>query len=259
MNIRSNIRWGLAALLLGTLPTLASAQEWGTLTGQFILKGKAPEPKFANPSTANDAFCQQLDKIPLDQMVVGPNGELANVVVYVSDRKVKAVHPSYEESANASVEIDNKDCRFQPHVVVMRTSQTLVIKNSDPTPHNSRITPLLPQNPARNPILPANQSFEYKFRAQETQPVKVTCSIHPWMTGHIVVRNNPYAAVSDEEGKFTIENLPVGEIEFRLKHADSKYIAGASVGGGKTSRRGQVKITIKPGMNDLGQIEVSNL
>ena len=69
---------------------------------------------------------------------MGPTGGMANVVVWLRDKK-PTVNPDYDKSASDKVALDNKDCHFVPHVVGLRVGQTLVIKNSDPIAHNTKI------------------------------------------------------------------------------------------------------------------------
>ena len=55
-----------------------------------------------------------------------------NVFVYVKDGLGNYVFDTPTEPA----EIDQKDCRYHPHVFGMRVGQPLEIVNSDPTLHN---------------------------------------------------------------------------------------------------------------------------
>jgi hypothetical protein len=137
------------------------------------------------------------------------------------------------------------------------TGQDLELHNSDPIGHNSKIDPL--QNPGINPILPAGgDPIMHKFTAEEGLPIKIGCNIHPWMGGYLVVRKDPYAAVSDATGKFTIKELPAGkELEFALWQEDSGYLKNAASKAAKADARGRFKIKLKPGENDLGDIKVS--
>ena len=67
-------------------------------------------------------------------------GSFANVVVYLYLRgKTAPVHESYSETADAKVTLDNDKCRFEPHVCLLRTSQTLVVGNKDDVGHNTKI------------------------------------------------------------------------------------------------------------------------
>jgi hypothetical protein len=248
-----------AGLVVAQLTTVsARAEEWGTLTGRFVYGGALPAPKEIDTSVSNDAFCRQI-KVPLEDLVVDKDGGLANVVIYLRpapNQKV-AVHPDYAATAEATVTVDNKDCRFQPRVVVLRTSQTLLIRNPDNTSHNSKLTALNPRNPSINPIIPAGSEIPYKFNVEEPLPAILGCNIHTWMSASVVVRDLPYAAASGADGRFKIENIPVGSFEFQLHHSKSGYVSEAELGGKKqTWSRGRAKFTIKPGENDLGDIKL---
>jgi hypothetical protein len=116
------------------------------------------------------------------------------------------------------------------------------------------------KNQAINPILAVGADpIPYKFSLEESVPVKVSCNIHQWMGAWIVPRSDPYAAVTDKDGKFTIKDLPAGkELEFRLWQESAGYLKNATFKGGKADVRGTFKIKIKPGENNLGEIKVSS-
>ncbi len=239
------------ALVLGTVS--ARAADWATLTGRFVFDGKAPTP--APVDTAKDPLCKV--KLTDEKVQVDDKGGLANAVIMLRSKNVK-VHPDYDKTAKDNFELDNKDCRFEPHVGVVRTTQKVLLKNSDPTGHNSNLTPL--KNPPINPLLPAGGTpIEYQFKEEEALPVKVGCNIHPWMGAYLVVRKDPYAAVSGKDGKFEIKNLPAGtELEFRLWQESAGYLKDATFKGGKADSKGAFKIKLKPGENDLGDIKVKS-
>ena len=237
------------AIALGT--SSLSAAEWGTLKGRIVVDGKAPTMKPID--STKDAVCAAV-KLTEETVVVGDKGGLKNVVVFVRTKGVD-VHPDYKQEAGKKVVLDNKNCRFDPHVVGLWTEQTLVLKNSDPTAHNSKVEGFA--NGAINPLIPANGEVEQKFSAAETTPSPVTCNIHPWMKGYIVIRDNPYFAVTDENGEFTIENLPAGKaLEFQVWHEGAGYVKDVSFGKTKTDKRGRFEMKIKAGENDLGQAKV---
>jgi hypothetical protein len=104
---------------------------------------------------------------------------------------------------------------------------------------------------ATNPLLPPGGAAEYTFSRQPIAPVPVACNIHPWMKGYILARDNPYIAVSKEDGSFEIKDLPVGELEFRAWQEKSGYITAANI------EKGKFKFTIKEGDNDLGTIKLA--
>jgi hypothetical protein len=236
----------------------AAAADWATLKGRFVIDGTPPKTAIIEP-TKDQEVCGK-HKLYDESLVVDEKGDIANAVVMLKTKlKDNEVAPDFASSASGKVELDNKNCRFEPHVAVMRTSQTLVLKNSDPAPvsHNTNISPLI--NAGINPVLAAGgDPLEHKFEKEEGLPIKVGCNIHPWMGAWLVVRNDPYAAVSDKSGEFTIKDLPVGkELEFVFWQEKAGYLKNAAFKGGKSDTKGRFKIKLKPGDNDLGDIKVS--
>ena len=248
-----------AVLLTLSLTCAASAQEWGNLSGQFVYDGDPPTPAPANVDKDLNV-CGDLGIVEESLLVDEDTGGIANVVVYLylspSDTAPEA-HPDYEATADAEVHLDNTGCRFEPHITPLRTSQTLVVGNDDPIGHNTKIDPR--SNPAVNPVISAQGTFDCTFPKEERLPVPISCSQHPWMTGFLVIKDTPYMAVTDAEGRFTIENLPAGTWTFQVWQESAGYVGGELTIGGESQdwgRRGQFEITIEEGDNDLGEILV---
>ncbi len=148
-------------------------------------------------------------------------------------------------SASKDVVLDNKDCRFEPHVVVMTTKQKLEIKNSDPVGHNSNVA--MQTNPSPNPIIPAGQSVEIDLPKEESVPGKVGCNIHPWMGAWVIVRNDPYAAASNKDGVLTLKDLPAGqELEFQLWQERVGSLKDVEAPGIKVDSKGRFKLKLTP-------------
>ncbi len=241
----------LAAVLIVSTTQSAHADDWGNLKGRFIYDGKAPEPVKLNIDK-DQQICG--DKGLVDEsLVVGSSGGLANVMIYVKG-KVK-VHPDYDKTADATVVLDNKGCRFNPHVQGARVGQTLQIKNSDPVAHNTNI---VGRNLQTNPLIPAGQASDIKIEGPETLPAMVSCNIHPWMKGRVLIRTNPYFAISGKDGSFEIKNLPAGDLEFVVYQERSGFVTDAETKTGKvTWPKGVMKVTIEPGKDtDLGDIKL---
>ncbi len=242
--------------LVALAPSTVRAEDWGHLSGTFVLDGDGGMPVEIQP-TKDQEFCGK-HKIFDESVTVNPeNKGIANVILFLSLKrgdKAPAVHPYYEESAKAEVTIDNDQCRFQPHVVLMRTSQTLIIGNKDAIAHNTKIDTFA--NPAINPLVPGGGTLKQTYAKEERLPAKVSCSIHPWMNAWLVVKDNPYFAVTDKDGKFRIENIPAGEWRFQVYH--TKFITQANVSGKAVKwAKGQMTQKITAGDNDLGVIKVA--
>jgi hypothetical protein len=222
--------------------------QWGDLSGQILFDGKAPAPA---PLDVNkdQAVCADPSKPKLvdESLLVGADGGLANVVVYVRTRGVK-VHPDVLAAAQASTPVmDNLARRFEPHVLPFLVSRPVTLKNSDAVGHNTNAAPL--GDTAYNPLIPPGGTFEAKFNRAQTLGVPVACNVHPWMKGYILPRDNPYFAVTGADGKFEIKNLPVGAVELQLWHETLGYVDTTA------TPKGRVTVTIKAGANTLPTVK----
>lgn len=236
----------LATGFAADLATLTFAAEWGNLKGQFVYDGKAPAPARFNMAVQPQFAGRNVidEGLLVDRRTLG----IKNVVIYVRSKGVKS-HPDYEKSANDTVVMDSNRCRFDPHVAIVRTTQTLQLHNSDPFRHNPNMSPL-GDEPA-NPMLAPNASIRYRFQKPQKIPVPITSNIHGWMRGYVVVRDNPYVTITDAQGRFELKNLPAEELEFRVWHESSGWITARD-----DWNKGAFRYKLKPGDNDLGVIKI---
>jgi len=242
------------------LPSAALAGEaWGALKGQIIYDGDPP--KLA-PIVPAGAFCGNL-KIDDERFLVNSeNHGLANVGVWLSvaaaDKEKLSIHPDLKKLVGQKVKIDNKKCRFEPHMAIVWTEQTVEFSNSDPTGHNMNVKPINKANVGFNELIPEKKSRDFKFKVEESLPVGVECNIHMFMKGWIIVKDTPYATITDADGKFVIEKLPAGKWTFRFWQEEIGYIQDVKLGDtAKKWKRGEVQIDIKGGETfDLGIVKV---
>jgi hypothetical protein len=236
--------------------TAAKATGWATLKGRFAFDGEPPKPK---PLDVNkdQSVC---GKHPLvnESLEVGSDRGLANVVLFVRNRKVE-VHPDYAADATKPVLLDNSGCRFEPHIATVRTGQPLLVKNSDPVSHNTNAD--LKSNDPFNVVIAGNSDSQQKLTSAEAVPAVVSCTIHPWMKGYVLVQPHPYMVVSKKDGTFEIKNLPAGvPLEFQLWHEASSGKNGAlaiEAGDVKSQDNGRFSITLQPDeVRDLKEIKV---
>jgi plastocyanin len=150
-------------------------------------------------------------------------------------------------AAPASVEIIQKDNRFEPYVTAVSAGTTVRFVNRDRYDHHVRSLGSGPLG-----AVPPAKSFELRLppgsSAQKVQdtvlfdtPGAVTlgCHIHGSMRGHLFIAASPHVAVTDEFGRATLRGLPDGGAELRLWHPDQ--ITGQSpqaltLGGATTAK-----------------------
>lgn len=247
-------------LLLATVVSAvsANAEDWGSLKGKFVYSGKS-QPEKIEP-TKDPEFCSKHELVD-ETVTVGENGELQNVFVYLylnirRGEKVSAIHPDYTKDDAKPIVLDNKGCRFEPHALTLWTRNPLEIRNSDPVAHNTNAGALF-NNPGFNDTIPQDKPVTKEFEKSESYPAPIACNIHPWMKAYLLIRDNPYMAISNEKGEFEIKNLPAGKHKFIFWH-DPKGIRDLEVGGDETDRRGTAQFEIPAGETlDLGTITIT--
>jgi len=248
------MRFFFAFALVASLLTTSAvqAQGFGNLTAKFVVKGKAPAAAKLDINK-DPQFCGK-HKLVDETVVVGEDGGLANVVVFLSPAIGQKVPANPALKRDAEVTLDNANCRFAPHIVVVTTDQKLVLKNSDPVGHNSKVD--LFNNAPFNDLIPAGGAVTKSISKAERVPAGVSCNIHPWMRAYLVVRDNAYTGVSDEQGNLKIEGIPAGEWDFTVWH-ETGYVKGQQKGKDLGWKRGKVKVKIEDGKDaDLGTVEV---
>ena len=199
----------LALVCAGTviLNQKVSAAAGGSIAGTVKLSGTAPHMKGIDMS--KDPYCVQQhvnSPVKLENVVVGANDGLENVVLYISQGLT-----GNEASTVPSNEpvFDQKGCQYIPHVLAMDVEQKFKVITGDQTTHNihplpNPMTGNIPWNKSQPPGAPP---IVTSWKTEEMIPVK--CNIHPWMHGYFVVVKGPYAT-TDSNGSYKIENVPAG-------------------------------------------------
>jgi plastocyanin len=190
----------------------------GTVTGKIEFKGTAPK---MDPLKMNaDPFCQKAhegQKVLSDDIQYNANKTLGQVFVYVKEGVKKEAVPA---APTEPVNFDQVGCLYKPKVVGLRAGQTLRITNSDPTLHNVHAVPKT--NSGFNIGMPTKGNIKEQKFAQPELGIRIKCEVHSWMTAYINVVDHPYFAVSDDQGNYTISNLPPGDYTIEAFHHNSK-------------------------------------
>jgi plastocyanin len=182
-----------------------------TISGTVKYQGAALPP--AKIQMVGDPNCTKggTSTARSEEVVTDSGGDLANVVVYVSDGLGDR---TFDPPTQPAV-LEQKGCLYEPHVVAMRAGQTLKVTNADSTTHNIHPTPV--NNREWNKSQAPGVSIEETFARQEVS-VPVKCNVHPWMKSYVAVLKNPYFAVSEKNGSFEIKDLPPGTYTLQAWH-----------------------------------------
>lgn len=175
----------------------------GTVSGTIHYSGAAPAR--IRIDMAQDPACTTGAPNETEQYVVNEGG-MANVLVYVKDGLGNRVYPAPSDA----VTVDQKGCRYIPHVTGVMVGQPVRFTNSDATMHNVHMTPQVGSNQAVDISQGPNGGAEQRVFHSPERMIPVRCNNHPWMEAFINVMSNPFYAVSDTDGHFTIKGLPPG-------------------------------------------------
>ena len=79
------------------------------------------------------------------------------------------------------------------------------------------------------------------------------------MKGWVLALDHPYMAVTDGEGKFEINNIPVCEHHFQFWHEATGYLKNIAFDGGDTDGRGRAELPVAADQTtDLGNMQIDS-
>lgn len=212
-------RQTLLILIFLLLPSIAFS---GSIKGKITYSAKVTLPKTVKTGKYKKACGPE---VPNEKLLVNNNG-LLNVVV--------SIEGEIPGSKPGKYLLDQKDCRYESHVIAMMKGSELKIRSSDPINHNLH-TYSFDNDPINIMFLPNRDDYTQEF--EEPEIVKIECDLHGWMSAWIIVSDNSYFDVSQKEGSFKIPNIPPGKYTLTAWH---------EILGSKSQ-----KITVKEGITEV--------
>ena len=188
---------------------VTAVSDGGSVGGTIAISGpisKLPVRKIGK----DPQVCGTADR-ESQKLIVNGSGGLKNAVVIVEGvKRGKAMPPAAQNA-----EIDQKKCEYTPHVQVMAVNSEITLLNSDPILHNIQF--FQGQNSLFNMAQPV-QGQVNKQKLEKAGTIYVECAVHGWMQGNVVVVDNPYYALTDDNGRFSITDLPPGKYQVKIWH-----------------------------------------
>jgi plastocyanin len=188
---------------------VVQVSDGGSISGSITVSGSIPKlPVRTLNKDSNVCGTAARDS---EDLIVNRGGGLKNAVVIVEGvKRGKAIPAAIENS-----QIDQSKCEYSPHVQVARVNAEIAVLNSDPILHNIHFY----QNDDSlfNIAQPVKGQVN-KHKLEKVGFVYAECDVHGWMRGHVAVVDSPYYAVTDENGKFSITDLPPGNYRVKVWH-----------------------------------------
>jgi plastocyanin len=207
-------RFAFPLFLIGLICAIPSNAEEKTgfaqVSGTVLFEGDQIPPRRFFKIDDDQSTCGALvpsEHLLIDKSTLG----VKNAVVRLIPGEATGENP--DKVPHETRALVNRGCHFEPHLVVLRKGETLLLKNEDPILHsdhffsdkksldNTALTPHMP---------PVKKSFK------EEGLYRVKCDIHEFMEAFILVDSNPWIAISDEKGRFDFGSLPAGNYIFSI-------------------------------------------
>jgi hypothetical protein len=176
----------------------------GTISG--VVKWSGPQPAALTLPINKDAeICdpESHKRRDLQRLIIGPDGGVANTVVFLKDISGGKAMDIPEERRF----LDQRRCQYEPHILIVPQNGTLQMKSSDAVLHTVHM----------DGAATFNLPFPFVNRVNSrVMPnvglVNLKCNGgHVWMNAEILVVPHPYYTVTDESGSFTLTGVPPGQ------------------------------------------------
>ena len=187
----------------------------GTIRGVVRLMGKVPAPA-TDLIKADQTTCGS--SVSLPRISLGKDHGIKDTFVFLDG--VSAVENS-EMPPPASVLMDQKNCQYVPHAMTVPVGTELEITNSDSILHNVNGKIVVTEGllPKFNIAQPIKGQKNKTPALDKAGIVTLSCEAgHPWMNAFVLVADNPYVAITKENGEFVISSVPVGTYRIKMWH-----------------------------------------
>lgn len=224
-----------ALVWLAAWSLLASDAAWaGSIKGAVRFVGPAVQQKKVGV-TIDQYICGK--ETVAEDLVLSPEKGIRNAVVSLQTPPPGAKW----EGPLPPVKMDQKQCMFVPRVVIVPVGGTVEFLNSDRLLHNLRS--VSKENPIFNRAQPHGRTIPVTFTKPEI--LRVDCDLHSWMRAWVVVADHPFYAITNDQGEFTLNNVPPGKYTLRVWQEALGTVTTEVVVGDK----GSTDVTVEMGRN----------
>src|SRR5713226_259900 len=188
-----------------------SVTDSGTISGAIKWSGPVPR-QLDFPVTKDPQICAPdgSKTVSLDRLIVGPEGGVANTIVYLKNISAGKALELPEQRRH----LDQRHCRYIPHILLVPQNAALQMQSSDATLHTIHMDGAATYN------LPFPFPNQISSRNMPTHGlVNLRCNGgQDWMNAEMMIVRHPYCAVTDESGRFEFTSVPPGTYQIVAWH-----------------------------------------
>ena len=215
---------------------VGNIQTGGSIHGTVAFLGSPPEPLHFKVEK-NPEVCGQERNL---MKVESRDGFLTGAVVVLEGVKTgKPFSPKsfagnlpgegefrYLGGESLGLQGKTKGCNFGPFTGVIAADEAVRFQNKDTIKHVlhsfvSKDTKGRILRTVHNQDLQPRDEIEQVFPSDKMKDgvvVRIICNRHDFMQNWLYVVDNPYFAISDQEGRFTIDEIPPGTYTLLVRH-----------------------------------------
>jgi plastocyanin len=199
-----------AFTLLAFLTAVPLSAAAGTVTGRVVFREEVPTVPPIRVTKDQDACGQE---VPQDVLLVSPTTRGVQYAVVALEG---VPLPEGGAPAASQVTLENRNCRFAPHVLAAQVGSELAVVNADPVLHNLRAWSA--ERRALLNVVQPTQGQVTRRPLRRAGAFTLTCDAHAHMHGYLHVFEHPYFAVTDPTGTFRIRGVPPGTYRLTAWH-----------------------------------------
>ena len=205
--------------IIFTLNTTAANIQYEVIEGEIANSGSiVGVVTLSGTPAATEMFTVDTDEsecgaeMPSEELELGSNNGIHNVVLSIEN-----IETGKDWSFPTDFVYDQKNCRFNPHVMIIKPRTRGVVLNSDNLVHN--VHTISRGIFSFNKATKAHSETQIKERKiRKPGIIRVKCDIHYWMKGWWIVAKNPYTTLTNQDGRFSIEDIPAGHYTIKVWH-----------------------------------------
>ncbi len=186
------------------------------IVGSVTFEGSIPNLKeidMADEPVCSKHWTDQTLSPVSEALVLGSNNTIANVFLSITGGPSGGPYAP----SPVPVEIDQKGCKYSPHVFAVMKGQNVIFTNSDGVLHNVHALPN--KNREFNLAMPGSMKVAKPRSFKKTEGMfKIKCDKHPWMSSYAAVLDHPFFDVTGKDGSYEIKGLPAGTYVIEAWH-----------------------------------------
>ncbi len=193
-----------------------SSPSGGSISGTVRFSGAAP--KLPRADAAAFGMCGKTHSY--DRLIVGKGEGVQYTLIYIAN-------PPAGKANFSAPTIKQEGCGYSPHMAIATRGSSVNFVNNDPGLHN--VHGYYTSGSDRTTLFNFAQVTQGQSSSQQLRKagmVGIECDVHFWMSSWIWVTDNPYVAVTNADGSYSIPDLPPGTYNLVMWHEGWKMSGG---------------------------------